>query len=185
VPVFSDSSVTVATWPETAINSHVRTRNPTRAGHPLHPKTEGRWHARLQCRTPQADCGHLTSSVDSGRGGGLHDVELPPVIHFSTASSVHSYAEADQHVYIYRPQVYTQGANLGRPGAGVIGACSHAGPGYFERALSRGLPGCLMGASLIRPFCRPSSTRRGPWSHSTTSAWVHLATIGGATAGRR
>lgn len=84
--------------------------------------------------------------MDSGRGGGLHDVEVPPVIHFSTASSVHSYTEADQHVYIYRPQVYTQGANLGRPGAGVIGACSHAGPGYFERALSRGLPGCLVGA---------------------------------------
>jgi hypothetical protein len=47
-----------------------------------------------------------------------------PVIHISTASAVHSDTEADQHVYLNHPQVYAQDASLGKPGAGVIGACS-------------------------------------------------------------
>jgi len=67
--------------------------------------------------------------LDSGRGHDLHAVGVPPVIHFSTASLVHIYAVVDQHVYLNHPQAYTQGASLGRPGDGLIGACSHAGPG--------------------------------------------------------
>lgn len=51
------------------------------------------------------------------------------VIHFSTAAPVHSCVVVDQLVYLNHPQAYTQGASLAGPGAGVIGARSHAGPG--------------------------------------------------------
>jgi hypothetical protein len=61
----------------------------------------------------------------------LHEVGIPPVIHFSTASPVHSYAAIDQHVYPIHPHAYTQDASLAKPGAGLIGACSHAGPGSY------------------------------------------------------
>jgi hypothetical protein len=61
----------------------------------------------------------------------LHEVGIPPVIHFSTASPVHSYAVIDQQVYPNHPQRYAQDVSLGRPGAGLIGACSHAGPGSY------------------------------------------------------
>ena len=42
----------------------------------------------------------------------------PPaaVIHFSTSMLVHSCAVVSQHVYLNHPQVYTQDANLARPG---------------------------------------------------------------------
>ncbi len=95
--------------------------------------------------------------MDSGRVHDLHEVGIPPVIHFSTASPLHSYPMADQHVYLNHPQAYTQGVSLGGPGAGLIGACSHAGPGSYAAvhrmpSLPSRLPSDLTGlttASLI------------------------------------
>jgi hypothetical protein len=65
------------------------------------------------------------------RARDLHEVGTLPVIHFSKASLLHSYPQVDQQVCLNHPQAYTQGASLGRPGAGLIGACSHAGPGSY------------------------------------------------------
>lgn len=67
----------------------------------------------------------------AGAAHDLHKVGIPPVIHFSTASSLHNYPVADQHVYLNHPQAYTQDVSLAGPGAGLIGACSHAGPGSY------------------------------------------------------
>ena len=58
-------------------------------------------------------------------------VGVSPVIHFSTAPFIHSCTAADQPVRRKHPQAYAQAATLATPGAGVIGACSHAGPGSF------------------------------------------------------
>jgi hypothetical protein len=93
----------------------------------------------------------------AGGAHDLHEVVIPPVIHFSTASSLHSYPGADQRVYLNHPQAYTQDASLGGPGAGLIGACSHAGPGPYAAvhrlpSLPSRLPSHLTGlttASLI------------------------------------
>jgi len=49
-----------------------------------------------------------------------------PLFHSHT---VHSSVVADQRVYVNHPQAYAQGVSLAGPGAGVIGACSHAGRG--------------------------------------------------------
>jgi hypothetical protein len=90
----------------------------------------------------------------------LHEVGTLPVIHFSTASLLHSYPQVDQQVYLNYPQAYTQGASLGGPGAGLIGACSHAGPGSYAAvhrlpSLPSRLPSDLTGLTMT-PSLIPS-----------------------------
>jgi hypothetical protein len=59
----------------------------------------------------------------------LAKTEVFIVIHFSTGPLVHSFTTVDQPVCLKHPQAYPQDASLAPTGAGVIGACSHAGPG--------------------------------------------------------
>jgi hypothetical protein len=61
--------------------------------------------------------------------GGRLATCVSTIIHFSTATLVHSSVVADQRVCVNHPQAYAQGTSLAGPGAGMIGACSHAGPG--------------------------------------------------------
>ena len=116
--------------PAATVNSHVASQNLTRTGHPLHLKN-GRSTACPRCssRLHRPVVG-ISRRVWTARGADdLHNVGIPPVIHFSTASPLHNYPVADQHVYLNHPQAYTQDVSLGGPRAGLIGACSHAGPG--------------------------------------------------------
>ena len=89
--------------------------------------------------------------------GGLAAVPDPgkTVIHFSTAPSIHSCMAADQPIYQKHPQPYTQDASLASPGAGVIGACSHVGPGFY--------------ATVTRLLRLPSNLTR-----LTTPSLIHL-----------
>jgi hypothetical protein len=104
---------------------------------------------------------------------GLHEVGIPMVIHFSTASPVHSYAVIDQHVYLNHPQAYTQDVSLGGPGAGLIGACSHAGPGSYAAVDP---PAIVAVTAAVRPhrvddglvsFLVSFSYVRNPSAHTT------------------
>ena len=95
----------------------------------------------------------------AGGAHDLHEAGILSVIHFSTASLLHSCPVADQQVYLNHPQAYTQGVSLGRPGAGLIGACSHAGPGSYAAvhclpSLPSRLPSDL--ARLTTPSLIPS-----------------------------
>ena len=101
----------------------------------------------------------------------LHEVAAPPVIHFSTASLVHSNTVIDQHVYLNHPQAYTQGASLGRPGAGLIGACSHAGPGSYAAVDRPAIVAVTVVASLSagRSFARIGSLPCVPGRCSPTA----------------
>jgi hypothetical protein len=74
------------------------------------------------------------------------------VIHFCTAPVIHSCTAADQPVCRKHPQPYAQDASLAPSGAGVIGACSHAGPGVP----CNGRPACRR----CRLGCRPASPDR-------------------------
>ena len=81
---------------------------------------------------------------DHAVGFRLADSVSPAVIHFSTGMSVHSCAAVDQHVYANHPHIYPQRVTLADPRAGVIGACSHAGPGFP----------CLCGAVIALALTR-------------------------------
>jgi hypothetical protein len=71
------------------------------------------------------------------------------VIHYSTAAPVHSCVVVDQLVYLNHPQAYTQGASLAGPGAGVIGARSHAGPGDLSACGAIIAPGSDRNTGLV------------------------------------
>src|SRR5450755_4990412 len=75
-------------------------------------------------------CGYFVSPCGPREACDLAGPCAAPVIHFSTATFVHSCGELDQRVYVNHPQAYPQDVSLTRPRAGVIGASSHAGPGY-------------------------------------------------------
>src|SRR5450755_1906800 len=76
-------------------------------------------------------CGYFVSPCGSREACDLAGPCAAPVIHFSTATFVHSCGELDQRVYVNHPQAYPQDVSLTRPRAGVIGASSHAGPGFL------------------------------------------------------
>lgn len=103
-----------------------------RTGHGRQPEaraTPGHVVARasLDNRTHKLHCGYflrLRIAKVSRLGQGWH----PHVIHFSTAQLIHSCTAADQYVYRKYHSLMHRTLAL-PPGAGVIGACSHAGPG--------------------------------------------------------
>ena len=94
-------------------------------------------HAATASRPPIATdrgprglaCGYCVSPCGSRTACDLAGPCVAPVIHFSTATLVHSCGAVDQRVYVNHPQARTQDVSLAGPGAGVIGASSHAGPG--------------------------------------------------------
>jgi hypothetical protein len=86
-----------------------------------------RWNNRIH----KLNCGNLLPLVDNRGFPDSGKVGVLIVIHFSTASLVHNLTATDQHVYPKHPQDYPQDASLAHPGAGVIGARSHAGPGLL------------------------------------------------------
>ena len=98
--------------------------------------------------------------------------DISTVIHFSTAALVHSYAVADQHINRNHPQPYAQDVSLGGPGAGVIGACSHAGPGPLWNAGRHLSVHTLTGRPLASGpsrrrlvATRPRKPRSSSWGH--------------------
>ena len=112
-------------------------------------------------------CGYFVSPCGSRKACDLAGPCVAPVIHFSTATLVHSCGEADQRVYVNHPQAYTQDVTLSRPRAGVIGASSHAGPGFLcaRSGQRRPCPDRTLIMPLQVPDPRPAtvrSVRAGP-----------------------
>ena len=102
-------------------------------------------------------CGYFVSPCGSRTACDQAGPCSAPVIHFSTAPFVHSCGEADQHVYLNHPQAYPQDVSLTRPRAGVIGASSHAGPGYPRAHSGQRRPG--PDHTLIMPRTHSSTIR--------------------------
>jgi len=75
----------------------------------------------------RADCGSREPAT-------WQDSLSRTVIHFSTPTVIRSCALVDQRVHQNYPQVCPQHTSLADAGAGVIGACSHAGRGLPLRA---------------------------------------------------
>ena len=113
----------------------------------LSPVVAGSWdigtshdHAATASRPPIATdegprglaCGYCVSPCRSRTACDLAGPCVAPVIHFSTATLVHSCGAVDQRIYVNHPQARTQDVSLAGPGAGVIGASSHAGPGSLR-----------------------------------------------------
>ena len=111
-------------------------------------------------------CGYFVSPCGSRTACDLAGPCVVPVIHFSTATIVHSCGEVDQRVYVNHPQAYPQDVSLTRPRAGVIRASSHAGPG-FPCARSGQRRPCL-DRTLIMPRTARRPRLRQPLPHRRT-----------------
>ena len=143
--------------------SPARTRDPPTSNLPGGATSEPSWPAERASRPPTARtrgprglaCGYCVSPCGSRTARDLAGPCAAPVIHFSTATFVHSCGEADQRVYLNHPQAYPQDVSLTRPRAGVIGASSHAGPGFFCAHSGQRRPG-------------PDRTWIMPRTHSST-----------------
>jgi hypothetical protein len=109
-------------------------------------------------------CGYFVSPYGSRKACDLAGPCVAPVIHFSTATFVHSCRAVDQRVYVNYPQAYPQDATLTRPRASVIGASSHAGPGFPCAHSGQRRPG--LNCTLIMPrTARRPRLRSQPLPH--------------------
>jgi len=108
--------------------SHIQPR----AGHLLHLKqTVKGARLSLEEQNSQTALWITRSACEQRKARGLGSGWRSSVVHFSTAPFVHRCTTTDQRICLNHPQIYAQGASLATPGAGVIGARSHAGPGIL------------------------------------------------------
>ena len=125
-------------------------------------------------KTKLTDC-TVDNSLRMWTAEGARDLGEADVHRLSTFPQprfVHSCTTVDQRVCLNHPQAYTQDASLAPPGAGVIGACSHAGPGILRSGRqpaslpSRSVKHQRAGQALVSFLVSFSYVRPGSPGHS-------------------
>jgi hypothetical protein len=104
------------------------------------------------------------------------------VIHFPTGLFGHKCTGADQGIFLNNPQPYAQDASLAHPRSGVIGACSHAGPGIQGDGQPTGAAGT---APFTGSLPRRRSIRPECWSWMTRPRNSSLTRQGSSWSARR